>query len=853
MRASPPASPCAISSAGAEAVRGHEAELSRCDGVAAARHQHGAGAVDGGPAGGPLRKRQQRMTGAPVAVVGDRLLVRHDLALGVGERAPVTRRRRPEEGAVRVLGRHLEARGGTGAAGSTVPPSRSGGGCARAAARGRGRGTRPRPGSAARAAATPSSAGSARTIASSGSSSRAARSSIARRSASACATDGGPAKTAKARSSIGSRRNTDAPQRRGTTPNAAADPRVRDPLDRRLVVRVAAQRPGRQRQVERERDADDGHARLQRALELDGARPARASRSSRAATRPSAARSASAAEAASRTAGPPCSTDSAADTTTTRSVSTSAESTRSAGADLDRALVLDVVDDQPPAEAAAELGQDELPDLARRRAPLQPARDEDRLPLERDPGALELLDGGDDRDRPRVVVAPGIGSAGGSTTIVARPPRRRERPSGSPASGKRSASATASGMSAIRPVGGGGCSTIAVRRARSRRGAAGPRAAGRAPSAADEPVQPVARRPEAERRPAALSFEVGRAPVGVAALVSLFRRPGRTRPPERPHRAAPARLGHRRRDRSSVAPASPSSPSTMCATTRPSSSATKFAVSPARRGTPPTRPAPRPPAAAACSTRPAARAGGRTGLRSAATPSRCRRGGRARALVGDRPDRPRRVDLLAAEREPVPAVELRLVFGCDLDEVSDAARADERVAEPPVRAGSHGPCSHTSSLPRSSTRSSPIAPGRYPRPLAERPKTLTGVGARPRRRARRASPISSSSTATTSPTAPSSRCPRSSRRATGFPRTRCSASRTCSSSCSPTTGRRASPSRGTRGPSTAPRPPRPPTSSTRRAASRCRTCCASSSRTSGRSSRPSATATSSSRAGRPTT
>ena len=46
-------------------------------------------------------------------------------------------------------------------------------------------------------------------------------------------------------------------------------------------------------------------------------------------------------------------------------------------------------------------------------------------------------------------------------------------------------------------------------------------------------------------------------------------------------------------------------------------------------------------------------------------------------------------------------------------------------------------------------------------------------------------------------------------------RTRCSASRTCSSSCSPTTGRRASRSPGTRGPSIAPPTPRPSTSSTR--------------------------------------
>ena len=55
---------------------------------------------------------------------------------------------------------------------------------------------------------------------------------------------------------------------------------------------------------------------------------------------------------------------------------------------------------------------------------------------------------------------------------------------------------------------------------------------------------------------------------------------------------------------------------------------------------------------------------------------------------------------------------------------------------------------------------------------------------------------------------------------------RCSGSRTCSSSCSRTTGRRASPSPGTRGPCTA----RPSPRTTRPSGGRCRTCCASSSR-----------------------
>ena len=78
-----------------------------------------------------------------------------------------------------------------------------------------------------------------------------------------------------------------------------------------------------------------------------------------------------------------------------------------------------------------------------------------------------------------------------------------------------------------------------------------------------------------------------------------------------------------------------------------------------------------------------------------------------------------------------------------------------------------------------------------------------------------------SSTATISPTEPSSRCPRSSPRAKAFRRTHCSASRTCSSSCSRTTGPRAWRSPGTRAPCIATRSPRP----TRSTGGRCPTFC----------------------------
>ena len=106
--------------------------------------------------------------------------------------------------------------------------------------------------------------------------------------------------------------------------------RARDPLHRGRVVRVAAQSARGLRMVEHERHAEQRNP------------PASARSSATARCQPCdaavssseyapAARSASAPAAASSADGPPCSTDSAALTTTTRSVSTSARFTRRCG------------------------------------------------------------------------------------------------------------------------------------------------------------------------------------------------------------------------------------------------------------------------------------------------------------------------------------------------------------------------------------------------------------------------------------------------------------------------------------------------------------------------------------------
>ena len=164
--------------------------------------------------------------------------------------------------------------------------------------------------------------------------------------------------------------------RPGSSPRPRRSLRARDPLEDLLLVRVAAEDV---RQVEHERDAVDRHARREQPLELDAraSSPASDAVSSSEAAPDGPQRLARARRAASAD-GPPCSTVSAAVTVTTRSVSTSAGETRSGSprrrAELDQVVGLGVVDDHAAAEAAAELGRDEQPDLARRRTPARARR-----------------------------------------------------------------------------------------------------------------------------------------------------------------------------------------------------------------------------------------------------------------------------------------------------------------------------------------------------------------------------------------------------------------------------------------------------------------------------------------------
>src|SRR5439155_21067 len=88
---------------------------------------------------------------------------------------------------------------------------------------------------------------------------------------------------------------------------------------------------------------------------------------------------------------------------------------------------------------------------------------------------------------------PGSGSCGGSTTIVTRAPRETRASSGSPASGKRSASRTAAPTSATASPGGGGRRTSAssaavttTRRDPASRGTRVTAGAGRAAETSDE-------------------------------------------------------------------------------------------------------------------------------------------------------------------------------------------------------------------------------------------------------------------------------------------------------------------------------------------------------------------------------
>ena len=130
-------------------------------------------------------------------------------------------------------------------------------------------------------------------------------------------------------------------------------------------------------------------------------------------------------------------------------------------AHLDEVRALGVVHLDPAVEPPGELGMHEELQLAVPGPPGEPAGDEQRLPLERAPARSSSIIVAAIAVRRGSFGDPGIGSAGGSTTTVARPPRGTSASSGCPASGKRSASRTAAAMSAIGSTGGGGASTIA--------------------------------------------------------------------------------------------------------------------------------------------------------------------------------------------------------------------------------------------------------------------------------------------------------------------------------------------------------------------------------------------------------
>ena len=342
-------------------------------------------------------------------------------------------------------------------AGSRCRRRRPGTRRARAAARARARDTRRASGFGRSRGRYGVTLGMPITIASSGSSSSARRSSTARSSASACATDGGPPNAPR----------PSAPCAASAARRGAAAPAARRRRGAAASARSARAPPGRtgSRAARRENcgwlstsDTPSSGTRCASARSSASARcqPCDAVVSS--SEYAPAARSASAPHAASSAAGPPCSTDSAALTTMTRSVSTSARLTRSGGRDdsstSDELGILDVVDDDVAVEAPRELRRDERLELALRRCGAR-ARGATRnvwYPVEM-PSRSSSSTTAETACCRGSFGAPGIGSAGGSTTIVARAPRRASASSPSPSSGKRSASRTAAPTSATAVAG----------------------------------------------------------------------------------------------------------------------------------------------------------------------------------------------------------------------------------------------------------------------------------------------------------------------------------------------------------------------------------------------------------------
>ena len=233
------------------------------------------------------------------------------------------------------------------------------------------------------------------------------------------------------RARSGRRRSTPRRTGPGSEPEEPAEREARDPVDGLTVVRVAVEDAAERGRVQRERDADQ---RRRAGPEHARARARAASRPSprsRAASRRSAARSACGSAAASSAAGPPWSTVSAAVTVTTRSVSTSAGWTRSGAfgvGDLDevRRVSASCTSTRPRKRRANSGGTSSSSSRWPGRRPSPPAtrsvwRSNGAPARRARPSSPRSRCAADRRGEP------GIGSAGGSTTIVARAAARHER------------------------------------------------------------------------------------------------------------------------------------------------------------------------------------------------------------------------------------------------------------------------------------------------------------------------------------------------------------------------------------------------------------------------------------------
>ena len=356
------------------------------------------------------------------------------------------------------------------------------------------------------------------------------RTAMPRRSASACATDGGPANTATAASS---RASAAASAGARTAAGAAFE----EPAERGAGD---ARRPPRGRTGSRGRAPVEARAVERRARRRSAARAAPSARSSAAASCQPAGAAVSSSDSAR------AARDAIAAAAHARGAPRHRRaSTVSAGADRDDEVGLERARGltraacpssssgrgrrlsrrgrRPAAEARVRCsGRSSASSSRRPGTALEAAGDEDRLPLARDARARSSSSStARERVPARVVGAPGAGARGGSTTIVARPPRgderleRLARRAGSGARRRPRRATSASGSSG----GGGGEQdrVVATRDEREREpeeGNAGmPRSkrhgrGDRAGPHGDRAVEPEERRPEPALRPEARREQV---------------------------------------------------------------------------------------------------------------------------------------------------------------------------------------------------------------------------------------------------------------------------------------------------------------------------------------------------------